>query len=54
MNEADHGGALDTDEREALCLYVDQALTECGVDVAAVTARHCLRRYQLTDKWRKW
>ena len=29
---------LKTDEREQLCLYIDGALTERGVDVAALTA----------------
>ncbi|MGW4725190.1 hypothetical protein [Streptomyces sp. NPDC004291] len=42
----------ETDEREALCAYIDQALSEHGVDVAALTARHGLGRYELTDKWR--
>ncbi|KQX47309.1 MULTISPECIES: hypothetical protein [unclassified Streptomyces] len=44
----------ETDEREALCAYIDQALGERGVDVAALTARHGLGRYELTDKWRNW
>ncbi|MFE2012515.1 hypothetical protein [Streptomyces sp. NPDC059491] len=44
----------ETDEREALCAYIDQALSEHGVDVTALTARHRLGRYELTDKWRNW
>ncbi|MFB6632802.1 hypothetical protein ACFCWY_23190 [Streptomyces sp. NPDC056362] len=44
----------ETDEREALCAYIDQALSEHGVDVTALTARHGLGRYELTDKWRNW
>ncbi|MEV6191082.1 hypothetical protein AB0M19_01650 [Streptomyces sp. NPDC051920] len=54
VNEAHGGGAFETDEREHLCLYIDASLTEHGVDVVALTARHGLGRYQLTDKWRKW
>ncbi|MFF8378881.1 hypothetical protein ACF07V_22440 [Streptomyces sp. NPDC015661] len=46
-----HSG-YETDEREALCAYIDEALSEHGVDVAALTARHGLGRYELTDKWR--
>ncbi|MFF2852484.1 hypothetical protein ACFVT5_40240 [Streptomyces sp. NPDC058001] len=34
--------------------YIDQALTEHGIDVVALTDRHGLGRYQVTDKWRKW
>ncbi|MCL6668421.1 MULTISPECIES: hypothetical protein [Streptomyces] len=54
VNEAHNGSAFETDEREELCHYIDQSLTEQGVDVVALTARHGLGRYQLTDKWRKW
>ncbi|MEU7122912.1 hypothetical protein [Streptomyces zaomyceticus] len=44
----------ETDEREALCDYIDKALTENGIDVVALAARHGLGRYELTDKWRDW
>ncbi|MFF5481135.1 hypothetical protein ACFY5C_27960 [Streptomyces sp. NPDC012935] len=54
VDDAYNGSAFETDEREELCDYVDESLTEHGVDVVALTARHSLGRYQLTDKWRKW
>ncbi|WP_189718102.1 hypothetical protein [Streptomyces phaeofaciens] len=54
VDEAHDGAAFETDEREELCDYIDQSLTEHGVDVVALTTRHGLGRYQLTDKWRKW
>jgi hypothetical protein len=54
VNEAHNGNAFETDEREELCDYIDESLTEHGVDVVALTARRGLGRYQLTDKWRKW
>lgn len=54
VDDAHHGSAFETDEREELCDYIDESLTEHGVDVVALTARHGLGRYQLTDKWRKW
>jgi hypothetical protein len=54
VDEAHDGGAFETDEREMLCDYIDESFTEHGVDVVALTARHGLGRYQLTDKWRKW
>jgi hypothetical protein len=54
VDEAHDGAAFETDEREELCGYIDESLTEHGVDVVALTARHGLGRYQLTDKWRKW
>ncbi|MGW1915814.1 hypothetical protein ACWCQS_35120 [Streptomyces sp. NPDC002076] len=54
VNEAHNGNAFETDEREKLCDYIDESLAEHGVDVVALTARHGLGRYQLTDKWRKW
>lgn len=54
VDEAHNGSAFETDEREELCDYIDESLTEHGVDVVALTARHGLGRYQLTDRWRKW
>lgn len=47
-------GAIETDEREELCEYVDAVLTAAGVDVTALTARHGLDRSALTDRWRDW
>ncbi|MFH8936876.1 hypothetical protein [Streptomyces griseosporeus] len=54
VNEAHDESAFETDEREQLCLYIDQALTEQGVDVTALTARRGLGRHELTDQWREW
>ncbi|MEU6544666.1 hypothetical protein [Streptomyces sp. NPDC046859] len=54
VDDAHNGSAFETDEREELCDYIDESLTERGVDVVALTARHGLGRYQLTNKWRKW
>ena len=47
-------GRIETDEREELCEYIDDVLTDTGVDVAALTARHGIGRSNLTDKWREW
>lgn len=54
VNEAHNESAYETDEREQLCDFIDQSLTEHGIDVVALTARHGLGRYQITNKWRKW
>ncbi|WP_055531923.1 hypothetical protein [Streptomyces graminilatus] len=54
VNAAHDESAFETDEREQLCSYIDEALTEQGIDVAALTARHGLGRYELTDQWRDW
>ncbi|OKK07227.1 hypothetical protein [Streptomyces sp. CB02400] len=54
VNEAHDECAFETDEREQLCLYIDEALTEHGVDVAALTASRGLGRHELTDQWRDW
>ncbi len=53
VSESHNEAAFETDEREALCDYIDQSLNEHGVDVV-LTARQGLGRYQLTDRWRKW
>ena len=54
VNEAFDGSAYETGEREQLCDYIDSVLTDAGVDIPALTARHGLRRYALTDRWRDW
>ncbi|MGW4447204.1 hypothetical protein [Streptomyces sp. NPDC004682] len=54
VNDAYDGCAFETDERERLCAYIDASLAERGIDVAALTARRGLGRYELTDQWRDW
>ncbi|MFE7216068.1 hypothetical protein ACFY0A_39085 [Streptomyces sp. NPDC001698] len=54
VNEAHDECAFETDEREQLCAYIDEALTEQGVDVAALAARRGLGRHELTDQRRDW
>ncbi|MEO3743724.1 hypothetical protein [Plantactinospora sp. B5E13] len=46
--------SYDTDDREELCEYIDDALTSAGVDVEALAARNGLRRWAITDRWREW
>ncbi|MEV7231974.1 hypothetical protein AB0M79_33945 [Polymorphospora sp. NPDC051019] len=57
LNEVNYrqtGTGIETGEREELCLYIDDSLTDAGVDVAALTARHGMPRHELTDEWRDW
>ncbi|MEV6077785.1 MULTISPECIES: hypothetical protein [unclassified Streptomyces] len=54
VNEAHGGVGYETVEREMLCEYIDQTLTENGVDVAALAERNGLERYEITDEWREW
>ncbi|WP_326709620.1 hypothetical protein OG758_09815 [Streptomyces sp. NBC_01474] len=54
VNDEHDGAAYETDEREQLCHYIDEALAEQGVNVLALTARHGLGHYELTDRWRDW
>lgn len=48
------GAAYETDEREKLCAYIDETLTEHGIDVPALAARRGIGRHEITDKWRAW
>ena len=45
---------IETDEREELCRYIDDVLTDAGIDVKALTARRDAARAELTDGWREW
>jgi hypothetical protein len=54
VNDEHNGCAYETDEREQLCHYIYESLAERGIDVVALTSRHGLGRYQLTDRWPDW
>jgi hypothetical protein len=41
-------------ERDLLCTYIGQPLTEAGIDVAARAARQNLGRRKITDEWHEW
>ena len=50
----EHGHPFETSEREQLCEYIEKALEDAGIDVAALTARQGIDRHGITDKWRNW
>ncbi|MCX5526523.1 hypothetical protein OG342_27295 [Streptomyces bobili] len=54
INEDHDGAGYETEEREELCLYIDQALTEYGIDVTALASRRGISRTEITDDWRDW
>jgi len=54
VNREATGGSIDTDEREQICLFIDEVLTESGVNVGELAARHGVSRYAITDRWRQW
>ncbi|UUU21076.1 hypothetical protein [Streptomyces sp. DSM 40750] len=54
VNQEETGGSIDTDEREQICLFIDEALTEHGIDVGELAARQQVSRYAITDRWREW
>ncbi|MGW0696664.1 hypothetical protein [Streptomyces sp. NPDC002738] len=45
-------GAFCTIEREELCEYIDQVVTEQGTDVSELLARQGME--ELTERWRDW
>ncbi len=54
VNQETTGDSIDTDEREQLCLFIDEALTERGVAMEELAARHGVSRFAVTDRWRRW
>ena len=54
VNTEYHGAAYETGEREQLCLFIDESLSEAGVDMASLAASRGLSRYEITDQWRRW
>ncbi|WP_330348978.1 hypothetical protein [Streptomyces sp. NBC_00582] len=54
INEDHDGAGYETEEREELCLYIDQTLAEHGIDVLTLAARRGISRTEITDDWRDW
>ncbi|MER6619173.1 hypothetical protein [Streptomyces sp. NPDC000931] len=54
VNQEATGGGIDTDEREQICLFIDEVLNENGVNVDGLAARNGVSRYAITDRWRQW
>jgi hypothetical protein len=57
LNSLDHdygGEAITTSERDLLCAYLDEVLTEVGLDVGAICRRRGVSRGELADEWRTW
>jgi hypothetical protein len=52
--DEEHGSRIETGEREELCEYIDDVLTDAGIDVGGLTARRDIDRAELTDEWREW
>ncbi|MFC5820640.1 hypothetical protein [Nonomuraea harbinensis] len=49
-----HDHDFDTVEREELCEFIDDVLTEAGIDLDGLAARRGIKRFELTDEWRDW
>ncbi|MFI6502464.1 hypothetical protein [Nonomuraea typhae] len=54
VNDDYDSAAYETGEREQLCEYIEDSLTENGIDVDAFAGRHGLTRHEITDEWRDW
>ncbi|SNS35329.1 hypothetical protein SAMN05216252_105136 [Actinacidiphila glaucinigra] len=57
LNEVHHrhkSSGYDTDEREQLCVFIDDVLTQHGIDVSRLASLHGVSRYEITDRWRRW
>ena len=46
--------AYATGERDQLCSYIDDVISESGVDVDDLARRSGISRNEIIDKWREW
>jgi hypothetical protein len=46
--------AFATGERDMLCAYIDEVVTESGADLDALATRQGVPRDEITDDWRHW
>jgi len=54
LNDDYEGAAIETSERDLLCAYIDEVITEAGVDLDSLSARTGIPRDEITDSWRTW
>jgi hypothetical protein len=54
LNDEYDSDAVATGERALLCGYIDETLSESGIDLDVLSARHGIPREDLTDEWRTW
>jgi hypothetical protein len=54
LQEEFDGDAIATGERDLICEYIDNVITEAGVDLDALCVRRGISRDELTDDWRIW
>lgn len=54
VNERHEGSGYNTDEREQLCISIDDVLSQHGIDVVRLASSHGVGRYEITDRWRRW
>ncbi|MFO7251825.1 MAG: hypothetical protein DIU60_013835 [Actinomycetes bacterium] len=52
--DQEHGAAFDEVDRVELCAYIEQVLTEHGIDVPALAERRGIKPSEITDEWREW
>lgn len=54
LNEQCSYSLLETDQREYLCAFIEEAIIANGVDLDALAASRNCTRHEITDEWREW
>jgi hypothetical protein len=52
--DQEHGAAFDEVDRADLCAYIEEVLTEHGIDLPALAERRGIKPSEITDEWREW
>ena len=54
LNEIREHSLIETDQREAICQFLETAIVVKGIDIDALAASQNCTRHEITDEWRDW
>jgi hypothetical protein len=54
LNESCSHFMIETDQREDLCAFIEEAIITSGIDLDALAASRNCTRHEITDEWRDW
>jgi hypothetical protein len=54
LNESCSHSMIETDQREDICAFIEEAIIASGTDLDDLAASLNCTRHEITDEWRDW
>lgn len=54
LNDDCEKSLIETDQREDICAFIEEAIIAAGTDLDALAASQNCTRHEITDEWREW